>query len=535
MNKRNILNISGLLSYIIFFIICERMIGCAGTGLMVVSFAMYAVLFIVLMGSVMTTLSKMVMARIRKGFFDNAKRVFGYCLIYTLFASLLGFCLLFAFPGKLGRLAYGDSSAEMIITCLGVLFLIDSFVRTIRGYYLGCDTSLIYIIAVIVKNVSLLVGCPILIKVFSGIGIKAANLHKNDFLINVYGAVGAALAVCVADVLMLLILIAGLRVVLHSDSFSFNEVRSKDGFSSFLKSFITPSFNVFKENIFPALTIFVALCFYCRLSFTNGETIENVYKNVGTIGVPGIITIIIIFLFFKDYVEEYRKRIRISFSKEAENRNAVVSSFNSVLMSGITIIFPASFTVIVFSSKIANLICGCDNDFSKGILIWGGIIILFKGIDIVFAKCLDAVRSDSVVFLGRIVGFICALLLLIVSGKTGSKISMVMTALTVDIIVATIIHGYFAFMRIGIYLNDIIAKLIKVAISVIGMIIVDLLLSKFLAKNFILLLLSIVIGYSVYLLIFVLLRGATQKEVNKLSGTLMYYPLTIFNNMLGAK
>lgn len=533
MNKKNILNVSGLLTYIIFFIICERMLGCAGSGIILLSISIYCILFIILLGSVMTTLSKMVMARIRKGFFDSAKRVFGYCLIYTLFASILGFVILVFFPAKLSRFFYGDSSIEMILTCLGILFLIDSFVRTIRGYYLGCETSIIYIIAVVVKNVSLLIGCPIFVNIFSGIGTKAANLHKNDFLIGVYGAVGGVVAICVADLLMLLILVAGLKVVLHSDSFSFNEVRTKDGFSAFLKSFITPSFNVFKENIFPAITIFVALCFYCRISFSNGESVNNVYANAGAIVVPGLVSIVFVFLLFKDYVEEYRKKIRISFSKEAENRNAVVSSFNSVFMSGMVLIFPAAFTIIVYAGNISQYIMGCDNSFSKGIMIWAGVIVLFKGIDIVFAKCLDAVRSDSVVFLGRIIGFVCALLLLIVASKSGAKISMVMTALTIDIIVASIIHGYFAFMRIGIYINDIIAKLIKVSACIIAMVIIDLILARFFAKNILFLIISIIVGYIVYLVPLVIIRGVTQKDISKLSGTLMFYPLSLLNSFFG--
>lgn len=535
MNKKNIFNISSLISYIIFFVICERMLGCSGTGIVVASLSLYLVLFTILMGSVMNTLGKMVLARIRKGFFEGAKRVFGYCLIYALFAGAFGFVLLSLLSAKIGRLFMGDSSSQMILMCLGLFFFIDAIVRTIRGYYLGCEASGIYIVAVMVSNISLVIACPILIKVFADVGQKAANLHKNAFLLDVYGSVGAVAAMCVADILMLLVLVLGLKGVLHTDSFSFNEVRTKDGFATFLKSFLPSAFNSLKENLFPALTIFTAICFYCKFAFSNGETPVNVYENVGAVGVPGVITIICCFLFYKSFVDDYKKKIRLSFSKEAENRNSVSSLFITVLKNGCIMVVPTSITVMFYSKAISTFVFKCDNPFAKTIMLWCGVVVLFKGLDIGLAKSLEAVKRDNFVFIGRIVGYICSVLLFVAVGKAGAKVTTIAIALAIDVIIATLIHGYFAISGIRGHYNDVIATFIKVVIACIPLIIVELLTSVFLVKNIILLILSIVVSYCLYCVGFLFIRGAGQKDIVKMSGSLMFYPMSLFNSFLGIK
>lgn len=535
MKKKNIFNVSSPIAYIIFFMICERMLGCSGSGIVIASMTLFGVLFTILMGSVMNTLGKMVLVRIKKGFFDGAKRVFGYCLIYALFAGGLGFAILSLFSAKLGRLFFGDSSPQMILVCLGIYFFVDAVVKTIRGYYLGCEASGIYIIALVLKNVSLVILGPIFIKLFAGVGQKAANLHKNDFLLNVYGSIGAVAAMCAADILMLFVLVIGLRGVLHSDEFSFNEVRTKDGYSSFLKSFLPFSFNLLKENLFPIVTIFMSICFYCRYAFANGETPVSVYSNVGVVGVPGIITVIFCFIFYKNFVDDYKKQIRVSFNKEAENKNSVSSLFITVLKNGCIMVVPAAITVMFYSKAISSFIYGCENPFAKTIMIWCGVVILFKGIDIGLAKSLEAVKRDNLVFIGRIVGFACALLLCILVGKSGIKPTTIAIALAVDIIIATLIHGYFAITGIRGHYNDVLATLVKVIIACVPMIIVELLTSIFLTKNIILLIISIVISYCLYLVGFMFLRGASQKDIVKMSGSLMFYPLSLLNSVLGIK
>lgn len=535
MNKKNIFNISGLIAYIVFFMICERMLGCPGTGIVVASLSLYYILFIILMGSVMNTLGKMVLARIRKGFFEGAKRVFGYCLIYALFAGAFGFGLLSLFSSQLGRLFIGDSSSQMILACLGLFFFIEAITKTIRGYYLGCEASAVYIVAVILKNIALIVLCPIFIKVFADVGQKAANLHKNEFLLNVYGSVGAVAAMCCADILMLLVLVIGLKSVLQSDGFSFNEVRTKDGFYSFLKSFLPLSFNLLKENIFPALTVFTSICFYARFAFSNGETPINVYSNIGAIGVPGVITIVCCFLFYKNFVDDYKKKIRVSFTKEAENRNSVSSLFITVLKNGCIMVIPTAITVMIYSKAISNFIFGCENNFAKAIMIWCGVVVLFKGIDIGFAKSLEAVKRDNYVLVGRIIGYICSILLFVLVGRGGIKITTIAIALVIDIVIATLIHGYFAVSGIKGHYNDVLATLIKVLIACVPMIIVELLTSVFLVKNIFLLIICIVVSYCLYCIGFLFIRGINQKDIVKMSGSFMFYPMSLFNSFLGIK
>lgn len=533
MNVKNLMNIVGIIAEIVMLIICEHMLGCSGNGIVFISLIIYSFFFTIMMGSVKDTLTKMVSVRMHRGFFDNAKRIFCYCLIYTALASVVMCTLFVLMANRAGRLMLGDSSTEMIVAALGVFFVISAFSKTFQGYYLAFENSILYIVAVSVRCVALLVACPIMIKLFSSVGDKAASLHKNFFLVNVYGAIGVVAAMCIAELLLLIILIAGLKLVLHSDSFSFNEVRTKDGYKNFLKSFVVPAFNVLKENIFPLTTVLFTCCLFSRSSFRNNAPVQNVYTNIGAIGVPVICVIVVALLSFKEFADTYRKKLRSDYRKD--EKKAVNSRFNMFLKNGITIIVPVALSVIMYAEGIARFIFGCEFEAIKGIMIWSGIIIFLNGIDLIFSKSLDALGRDSLTFMGRLAGFVCAMIVILSAEKNGAKISYIMIALFIEILIAVIIHGFFALKDVSVRINDIIAKLIKVGISSLIMIVINLILSRFLAKNLILLLVCMLIGYASYLVSFVLIRGINQKEVQGMVGSLTFYPMSLLTNIIDLK
>lgn len=529
MNIKRLMRIVTMISYIVFFMIIERMLGCAGAGIVALATMTYSVLFTFIMGSMKDTLAKMVSIRRHRGFFDNANRVFGYCIAYTVVAGAVMLAVFALFSRGFGMFMFGDGSIDTVLMILGVFFMIDSVARSIKGYYIGCGGSFVLTIAEAVKCVFLIALSPFLVKFFSGIGNKAANLHKVDFLVDVYGAFGAVLSMCVADLLMLIILLFGLKSAMHNDSFSFNEVRSRDGFKSFLRAFISPAFEKLAENIFPLIIIFSVVCMYCRNCFAHNYSSKQVYENIGTLFIPGLAATVFALLMYREYISMNKKKLRTDYKKD--DRKSLVSDFTILLKNAVTIVFPACLSLIIFSGSIPKCIFGCETVEAEKIVLLCGITALFAGLDIAFANALDSIGHESLSLLGRLIGFVSAGILMFAFGKREPQLSSVVIAVMLYYIVCTIVHGTFAIKDIAIRPNDILAKLIKVLIACASLSIVDVVVAKLLHVNLVILIVGIIAGYVAYVVTLVLIKGVSKKDIQGMSGALLYYPLTFAGNI----
>lgn len=525
MNIKRLMKTITIFAYIVFFIICERIMDCAGSGLMGISLMIYSLFFLIFIGSIKDTLSKMVSIRRHRGFVDNAKRIFGYCICYCVLMSIIVFAVSFFLSGRFCDKLIGDRSVEAPLIILGVFFALEAFCATIRGYYIGCNGSVFLTASEGLKCVSLIVAAPLMIKYMGQIGEKAANLHKNPFLIDVYGSMGAAIALCISDVLMLALLLIGLKSALKNDSFSFNEVRSRDGFKSFARSYLPQALSWIEKNIFPTITIFLLVIFFFKYCKKQNFTPDVMYSSAGMLFAPAFAVFFFALTFFKNYIEANKKKIRVDYKKD--DHKSLTSDFNMLLKNAMVVAFPISFTVIGLSSKIPGCIFGCENEAAGKLVLQIGIMLLFACFDYLFAEVLGCMGRDMLAFAGRGIGFVCSLIMALSLSSKEFKLGFVITALLIGYGVSAVMCGAFVFRSLTLRVNDIVARLIKVGIASVVLILFDFIFSKVIPTNALVLIITFLLGYVIYLLLLMALKTFSSKDISGMSGSLLYYPISL--------
>ena len=73
---------------IIFWMIIGYFAGDCGMGIYITAYIIYGFLYMILMGSVMNTISKMVSVRCYRGLHENAKKVFNYGMLYSFLTGI---------------------------------------------------------------------------------------------------------------------------------------------------------------------------------------------------------------------------------------------------------------------------------------------------------------------------------------------------------------------------------------------------------------------------------------------------------------
>ena len=96
---------------------------------------------------------------------------------------------------------------------------------------------------------------------------------------------------------------------------------------------------------------------------------------------------------------------------------------------------------------------------------------------------------------------------------------------------ASVFHGVFAVRSVGFKYNDLVVKAIKVLIAAVPMLIIDFIFNKFLAINYAVGVISMFVGYLIFAIVLVLIRGLNQKEINNMQGTMSYFLYSFLSSL----
>lgn len=191
-----ILAIAGIISRIIGFIYrvpLQNTIGDAGMGYYSAAFQIYSIMLIISSYSLPVAVSKLVSAKVAKGQYRNARKVFHGSL---LFASLTGgaTCLIVLFGADTlaGNIMSMPKSA-IALRMLAPTLLIVAVMGVIRGYFQGLGTMTPTALSQLVEQI-----INAVISVVAGVylyeyGKKVANVLKDSAFEPAWGAAGGTL------------------------------------------------------------------------------------------------------------------------------------------------------------------------------------------------------------------------------------------------------------------------------------------------------------------------------------------------------
>lgn len=225
-----ILAIAGIISRIIGFIYrvpLQNTIGDAGMGYYSAAFQIYSIMLIISSYSLPVAVSKLVSAKVAKGQYRNARKVFqGSLLFATLTGGATCLIVLFGADRLAGNLMSMPRSA-IALRMLAPTLLIVAIMGVIRGYFQGLGTMTPTAFSQLIEQV-----VNAIISVVAGIylyeyGKKVADVLRDDAYQPAWGAAGGTIGTGAGALAGLLVLI--IIYMLHKKSMKRNIRRDNSG------------------------------------------------------------------------------------------------------------------------------------------------------------------------------------------------------------------------------------------------------------------------------------------------------------------
>ncbi len=222
-----ILAITGIISRLIGLLYrmpLQRTIGDAGMGYYSAAFQIYSIMLIISSYSLPTAVSKLVAARIARGHYRNARKIYRSALMFALLSGGAS-CLIVMFgadqlAGALMRLP----KSAIALRVLAPTLLIVALMGVIRGYFQGMGSMMPTAISQLLEQIVNAVVSVVAAIVLFSYGEKVSTLLHDTEYASAYGAAGGTLGTGAGALAGLLILV----VMLISHNRSFNRNISKD-------------------------------------------------------------------------------------------------------------------------------------------------------------------------------------------------------------------------------------------------------------------------------------------------------------------
>lgn len=178
-------------------------IGDTGNGYYATAFDIYQIFYTISAYGIPVALSKLVSAKVSKGEYKNADKIFKCALKFSIVMGLLSSFIVFFFSNQLAG-AFGEPMSYLALRMIAPTLLIVCVLSVFRGYYQGMGTMVPTAISQVLEQIAV-VGVGIGASYFlAKYGTKVGMLLHNEQYKYAYGAAGA-IGGCVAGAVLALL------------------------------------------------------------------------------------------------------------------------------------------------------------------------------------------------------------------------------------------------------------------------------------------------------------------------------------------
>lgn len=170
-----------------------NIIGDMGNGYYAAAYELYAIILLLSSYSLPLAVSKMVSARVSRGQYKNAAKIFKASLMFAVLSG--GFACLFVliFADFLAGVVMGEIMSATALRVLAPTLLIVAIMGVFRGYFQGLGTMTPTAISQIVEQIFLVIFSLVFANLAFGRGELYGNLMMSDKYGPAQGAAGATL------------------------------------------------------------------------------------------------------------------------------------------------------------------------------------------------------------------------------------------------------------------------------------------------------------------------------------------------------
>lgn len=181
-------------------------IGDVGNSYYSAAYEIYNIVLTVSSYGIPLSVSKLVAARVSKGQYKNANKIFRCTLIFAFGVGTLASSLVFLFAESLSGIM-NEPMSFMALRVLAPTLLVVAVMGVFRGYFQGTGTMVPTAFSQLIEQIVLIAVSLSAAFLLSKKGEKAGALLKNGNYKNAYGAAGATLGCCVGAIASLVFLI----------------------------------------------------------------------------------------------------------------------------------------------------------------------------------------------------------------------------------------------------------------------------------------------------------------------------------------
>lgn len=530
-NRISVSGIEGII-WIIYCVIIQNFASDCGMGLLGSAFCLTSFIYVFFTGGMRETISKMVSIRMHRGMYGNVKKIFKRSMIYILGTGVFLCIMSFLLGEVYCNFIFRSDYAGILLKLLCVVFFLYGITEVINGYYMGIGNSAPVYIGLMVRGVILFVAGPICMFFIKKYGLKVSALLNNELYTWLYVAIGACLVQIIAFVVSLLFLIVVFRRVTDHVSVNTKDhgLRKVESEKRLIRTLTGLRLKVASREILLFLVVLFT-CFLYVKGFTKTNIIlQDLFVHLGIIYGKLLLPIMFVLTIFKEYCISEKFRLHTEYTREEKRIMALRLQY--MMKNTGFLLVPIVLILIVLAKPFVTCVFGGDVVITLKVFVFAMPLIFLFGLCMMLQNACIAIEykkmTSFITCISVVVSAFSAVLLL----KNANMLSLI---INMYIFCVMFIAGHMIALLSFIALDwmDILSKYIKIIISGIAIVVLELILNHFVQMNLFLLLLSLVLGYFIYYICMIVLRGISKKDAQSIKGTITYIPVAFIAEKLG--
>lgn len=518
---------------ILFLIVLENFALDSGMGYLGLSVILVSFLFSAFIGDLNSGVEKMVVNRNNRGLNGSNGKVLRIGLLYHTSISVILTLAVLIFSSAVLKRNLGDSYSMPILILTVLAFTINGWINILTGYVKGNGNDSVYRLAEILKMIlPVILAFPIVH--FAGKhGKLVAGLLKTPVVENAYFAMGIAVTYVVSYFLILLVIFL-ISLKNHELFRSEKTLRVIDSGRSLFNNFQTITFQHLMSYLFPFLAVGAASLMYFLTSHKNGAATAELYSHTGILFSKIYLPVCLVLTVFSSYVENEQKKMRIDLHNE--ERKTVVIRCQHLLKNTFFLLLPPALVYTFLGDPFSKVFFTGNYKLSSLLIRKSGMLILMAGLVYVLHNILRCFIKEYLITAVEALSFLIQIISLgILLRKNGGGITAVIISFYINLGIQLIVCALILYRMVRLNLTGLLVSLGKFIAGAAALSLVFIILDRFIMMNVFLLILSIVLGYLVYYLTVIVLKGVTRRDIQSMKRTLNYYPLQFLSSRLNIR
>ncbi len=499
-------------------------VGDLGTGIFAAGYLLFFLYDFFVRELFSGSLAKLINSRVKREQYKDAERAFDFALPVSIIMGILVTAIVYFFAPVLGAKLLGIEQSVKVLRYMAPAFLFVTVSAVFSAYLKGMGEHINDSIVRLGTELLVTLLCILMSGMMYRQGGKVAALLKQQEFAGIYGAQGCGLAVSLATFLcMLIYLFLCLQMKVSMRRRLQKDTESRDEGDAVCVQYL---FILSAVHYLNYLLLALFLLAQERILIGNAQALEQ------SLPFPGRSAVIAWgayagaaapFLFAPLAVSCMGGRGAFISYKRAlgrDERKYVRDSIQTKMRRFCMVNAPAGVFVAVFASPLVNVVYGESGACMAGAVSAGALSVFFYGFAFILMQVLLGLEKNLYITAIHAAGLISHIVTLQITIKAGEAVyTGIGTAGLISSVLMAVAYGFIVSMQLNYRHN--VLHMIKPALSAAAAGFVGFIVVKLAGKamgSILTLLVGGVLFVLFYLIMMVVLRGMTKREISRIPG-----------------